>query len=81
MEEEDLTMPDVFRVKCHGQRRPHSKLVKGWPFSEHSETLAPRELFQTSFPTMIPCCELFCHVNLMLQNVNRLHLLKTRVYW
>lgn len=33
MEEQDLTMCDVFRLKCHGQRGPHSKLVKGWPFT------------------------------------------------
>lgn len=33
MEEEDLTMHDAFRLKCHRQRGPHSKLVKGWPFT------------------------------------------------
>ena len=49
-------------------------LVKGQPFAGLSEKVfAPSELFQTSSPAMIHCCELICHVNLMQQNVNRLH--------
>lgn len=74
MEDEDSTVCDIFRLKCHRQTGPHSKLVKGQPFAGLSENLAPSKFFQTSSPTMIRCCELICHVNLMQKNMNRSHL-------
>lgn len=33
MEDEDSTVCDIFRLKYHRQTGPHSKLVKGQPFT------------------------------------------------